>query len=175
MTAKSEPVATDDDSRNPEMPVDSNQTPKERVQSLLDSWAAEGYGVKRAPSKCISYHIFLHANDWRSPQGFDLDLVKNRLHLVSATAEPAAAATYAFTVTEPFCNRLGALHGGAAALIFDICTSTTIAVSTPRGFWTVPSVSRTLNVTYLRPAPRGTECLIECEMVHSGKRLCECD
>jgi uncharacterized protein (TIGR00369 family) len=102
-----------------------------------------------------------------------LDLVRNDLRLVSATAKPSATATFGFTVTAPFCNRLGALHGGAAALIFDICTSCTLAPIAYPGFWAAAGVSRTLNVTYLRPAPRGTKCLIECEVVHAGKRLCE--
>jgi acyl-coenzyme A thioesterase PaaI-like protein len=33
-------------------------------------------------------------------------------------------------------------------------------------------VSRTLNTTYLRPAPLGTEVRIECEIVQLGQRLC---
>jgi acyl-coenzyme A thioesterase 13 len=33
-------------------------------------------------------------------------------------------------------------------------------------------VTRTLNVTFLRPAPEGTKVLIESEVVHAGKRLC---
>jgi acyl-coenzyme A thioesterase PaaI-like protein len=33
-------------------------------------------------------------------------------------------------------------------------------------------VSRTLNVTYLRPVPAGEEVLIESTVVHAGKRLC---
>jgi len=32
-------------------------------------------------------------------------------------------------------------------------------------------VSRTLNCTYLRPAPLGAEVLIECEVVAVGRRL----
>jgi len=33
-------------------------------------------------------------------------------------------------------------------------------------------VSRTLNCTYIRPIPEGTEILIESTVVHAGKRLC---
>jgi len=40
------------------------------------------------------------------------------------------------------------------------------------GFWLFAGVTRTLNVTYLRPVPQGEEILIECEVVHAGKRLC---
>lgn len=39
------------------------------------------------------------------------------------------------------------------------------------GFWQYSGVSRTLNVTYLRPIPVGTTVDIECEIVHAGQRL----
>lgn len=34
-------------------------------------------------------------------------------------------------------------------------------------------MSRTLNVTYLKPVPVGETCIIECEVVSIGKRLGE--
>lgn len=43
-------------------------------------------------------------------------------------------------------------------------------VSRP-GFWYSLGVSRSLNTTYLRPVPVGTEVFIECEVVALGKRL----
>ncbi|KAJ2972703.1 hypothetical protein NUW58_g9130 [Xylaria curta] len=39
------------------------------------------------------------------------------------------------------------------------------------GFWQYGGVSRTLNVTYLRPVPVGTAVDIECEVLHAGQRL----
>lgn len=38
--------------------------------------------------------------------------------------------------------------------------------------WEFAGVSRTLNVTYIRPVAAGVKVLIECEVVHAGKRLC---
>ena len=38
--------------------------------------------------------------------------------------------------------------------------------------WAFAGVSRTLNVTYIRPIPAGEEVVIESEVVHAGKRLC---
>lgn len=70
------------------------------------------------------------------------------------------------------CNRLNNLHGGCTSTIFDVCTTTALAPIAKPGFWAFAGVSRTLNVTYLRPAPEGTKLIIESEVVHAGKRLC---
>ena len=57
------------------------------------------------------------------------------------------------------------------ATIFDTTTSMAIVPVAREGFWETGSVTRSLNCTYLRPAPEGTELLIECEIVHLGKRM----
>ena len=77
--------------------------------------------------------------------------------------------TFALTVPRSLCNAGGNLHGGAVALIFDMCTSMSVSVCAREGFWDTGHVSRTLNCTYLRPAPEGTELLVESEVVHLGK------
>lgn len=64
----------------------------------------------------------------------------------------------------------GNLHGGAVALIFDICTSTAITAVSHEGFWDSGHVSRTLNCTYLRPAAMDTKVYVISEVVHLGKR-----
>ena len=64
----------------------------------------------------------------------------------------------------------GNLHGGAVALIFDICTSTAITAISRDGFWDTGHVSRNLNCTYLRPAAEGTKVYVISEVVHLGKR-----
>jgi len=38
--------------------------------------------------------------------------------------------------------------------------------------WAFAGVSRTLNVTYIKPIPAGEEVLVEGEVIHAGKRLC---
>lgn len=65
------------------------------------------------------------------------------------------------------------LHGGCCATLFDWCTTTALVLVSKKGFWRFKGVSRTLNVTYLRPVPEGEVVLIESELVHAGKNLCE--
>lgn len=57
------------------------------------------------------------------------------------------------------------------ATIFDTTTSMAVAPVARKGFWDIGHVTRTLNCSYLRPAPEGIELLIECEVVHLGKRI----
>ncbi|KAK4234652.1 hypothetical protein C8A03DRAFT_47070 [Achaetomium macrosporum] len=93
------------------------------------------------------------------------------LHTVSA--DPARpSVTFSFTVQPQHCNRLNNLHGGCTASLFDFCTSTPLALVSRPGYWSYLGVSRTLNTTYLRPAPVGTTVLIECDIVQIGQRLC---
>jgi len=111
-----------------------------------------------------------------TPERFDSTL-RNQLKVVSAEISPkdrnTGTAVFALTVDHTLCNAGGNLHGGAVALIFDMCTSMTIGVVSREGFWDTGHVTRTLNCSYLRPAPQGTEVLVECEVIHLGKQLAQ--
>jgi acyl-coenzyme A thioesterase 13 len=74
-------------------------------------------------------------------------------------------------VPKSLCNAGSNLHGGAVALIFDILTSIAVGTVAREGFWDQGHVSRTLNCSYVRPAPEGTELVIETEVVSLGKSL----
>lgn len=69
-------------------------------------------------------------------------------------------------------NRLRNLHGGCTATLFDVLTTFVLALVNRPGHWEYMGVTRTLNVTYLRPVPAGETVLIECEAVHVGRQLC---
>ncbi len=91
--------------------------------------------------------------------------------LDGSSAMPHPRVDFAFTVQMLHCNRLGNLHGGCAATLFDYLTSVALLLVSEPGFWLFLGVSRTLNVTYLRPMPAGETFHFECEIVHIGKRL----
>lgn len=95
---------------------------------------------------------------------------------------------FRYTVQPEHCNRLGNMHGGATAALFDFSTSLAMALVPTEEpgsaassdesdeekllrSWQRLGVSRTLAVTYVRPAPMGSEVLVECEQVHAGKRM----
>lgn len=95
------------------------------------------------------------------------------MRIISASHTPVGCSVFELTIKEVHTNRLLNLHGGCAATIFDICTTTALAPIAGPGYWAFAGVSRTLNVTYLRPVPMGETVLIESEVVHAGKRLCK--
>ncbi|KAF2223323.1 HotDog domain-containing protein [Elsinoe ampelina] len=78
---------------------------------------------------------------------------------------------FEFDNDEHWANNSANLHGGAQATIYDICTSIVLSLIARPGFWMMGGVSRVLSVTYIRPAPVGETLILECEVVHAGKRL----
>lgn len=94
------------------------------------------------------------------------------LKLVSFSAAlPHPSVTFSFTVDEIHNNNAGNMHGGAVASLFDWATTMPLAMVAKPGFWSFMGVTRRLDVTYLRPAPIGTECLVEVELVSVGKSM----
>ncbi|KAM3420475.1 hypothetical protein BST61_g3744 [Cercospora zeina] len=93
--------------------------------------------------------------------------------LVSFTklSDTTCKAVFKFTVSRFYCNISGNLHGGAQATIYDMLTSFAMQAIGIKGFWSNGGVSRTLECTYVRPAPEGTELLCEVEVLATGKTL----
>ncbi|KAF8863240.1 putative acyl-coenzyme A thioesterase 13 [Acephala macrosclerotiorum] len=104
-------------------------------------------------------------------QGWAASLLREDLQLISASKDPGKT-VFRYTVKPGHCNRLGNLHGGCTSTIFDLATTTALAPIAKPGYWAYAGVSRTLNVTYLRPIPEGETVLVESEVVHAGRRLC---
>ncbi|RQM07928.1 hypothetical protein DH86_00000811 [Scytalidium sp. 3C] len=131
------------------VPTEDNLPPMDRVQALIDG-----------------------ATSLEAYQGWGATLFTEHVKPIPGTAKPHGSVVFSFTVQPEHTNRLGNLHGGCTATIFDFATTCALAPIARPGFWAYAGVSRTLNVTYLRPVPEGEEVLIECDVVHAGKRLC---
>ncbi|KAH6668278.1 HotDog domain-containing protein [Halenospora varia] len=128
--------------------------PKERIQAFIDGYHNPEY------------------------QGFDGPLMR-ALSVVSAygaqsssqSRQHIASATFTLDVTPQFLNPRGAMHGGAVALLVDMCTTLAAAPIAREDFWHFGGVSRTMSITYLKPIEGGTRIVIESEVRGIGKRL----
>ena len=100
--------------------------------------------------------------------------VLRRLKVPSASYKPTPCVTFRIHITPDLCNKSGNLHGGATAMIFDLCTTFPIFLARQEGTWGIPGVSRTLNVAYLAAVKAGEEVEITAEIVGIGKRLGRC-
>lgn len=108
------------------------------------------------------------------PQSFDTIIMRDNLRCQAAMLDASSkrcSVTFSLDVRPELCSRTGNLHGGAAALVFDMCTGMAVApLATVEG-WRFGGVSRNLNVSYLRPVPVGTVVDVVCEVVSLGKSL----
>ncbi|KAJ5334092.1 hypothetical protein MYU51_004511 [Penicillium brevicompactum] len=93
------------------------------------------------------------------------------LRFESATRGPPATVTFLFKVTPEMSNGMGNLHGGCAATLIDVLSTTILLGLSSPGKFALGGVSRNLRVTYLRPVPTDMEVRLVCEVVHVGKRL----
>lgn len=66
---------------------------------------------------------------------------------------------------------MGNLHGGCAATLIDILSTTILLGVSRPGVFALGGVSRHLKTTYLRPVPVGCEVRMRCEVVQVGRRL----
>ncbi|OQU94468.1 hypothetical protein CLAIMM_00822 [Cladophialophora immunda] len=105
-------------------------------------------------------------------QTFDQAFMREHIAVVSASTTPGkATAVFEMKAAPLFSNRMGNMHGGAVAMIHDMCTTMTAAPLARRDFWWFGGVSRTLLITYLRPVRQNMDLVIECEVLQQGARL----
>ncbi len=93
------------------------------------------------------------------------------LRVIGATAKPKCTVTLEMDVLPEYGNRMENMHGGAAALVFDMCTTLCTGPLARKDFWWFGGVSRKLDITYLRPVKVGSTIVIECEVLQIGRRL----
>ncbi|KAJ6783437.1 hypothetical protein PWT90_01684 [Aphanocladium album] len=126
--------------------MDSSMSPEERIKAFV------GFTAQKD-------------ENWQSR-------ISPYVKLVSIKSDrPHPAVTFSFLVDECHNNATGNMHGGAIATLFDWATSMPLALIAKPGFWSYMGVTRNLAVSYLRPAPVGTECLLEAEVVSAGRSL----
>ncbi|KAJ5133341.1 Thioesterase superfamily [Penicillium atrosanguineum] len=104
-------------------------------------------------------------------QHWDVDARSCNLRFESATRGPPAKVSFLINITPALSNYMGNLHGGCAATLIDVLSTTILLGVSEPGKFSLGGVSRNLKVTYLRPVPTGTEARIVCELIHVGKRL----
>lgn len=92
------------------------------------------------------------------------------------TSPTNARIVYKVPVLREYLNPSMTLHGGQQAAFYDIGTSWLLYLVRRPGFWTNAGTSRSLTVTYLRPAVQGDDVMMECEVspliFHFSQRLC---
>ncbi|KAJ5273210.1 hypothetical protein N7478_008335 [Penicillium angulare] len=102
---------------------------------------------------------------------WDVNAEDCQLRFESASRGPPAKVSFTFTIAPSLCNTLGNLHGGCAATLVDVLSTTILLGVSQPGKFGFGGVSRNLKLTYLRPVPMGSQARMVCEIVHVGKRL----
>lgn len=82
----------------------------------------------------------------------------------------SARVVYRFPVQREYLNRDMKLHGGTAAGMYDKATTGLLRLIKKPGFWMHNGVTRSLNLTYLRPAAEGEMLRMECEVCREPER-----
>ncbi|KAL4897902.1 putative thioesterase family protein [Aspergillus ambiguus] len=131
----------------------------------------------RAPSRQLDefeqlvYHFSARMEWGNKDDHWDIDGDACNLRFESATRSPRPHVSFRFNVAPKLCNFMGNIHGGCAATLIDILSTTILMGIGEPGKFSLGGVSRHLNVTYLRPVPQDTEVRLSCEVVHVGRRL----
>lgn len=80
------------------------------------------------------------------------------------TSETTSRIVFRFPVQREFLNPGMTLHGGLSAGIYDAATTALLELIRKPGFWMRFGMSRSLNVTFIRPAVEGEMLLMDCEV-----------
>lgn len=138
--------------------------------------AAKGHARETADP--LSFLQAFRANTLANPDYhcYDESLVRNHLHLHSASLPPTSAfptVTGRFTVKGDLCNPVGYLAGGATATILDIVTSMTLLLLSAPGLFQRGGVTTSLNVSYVQEVGPGDEVEVVGECIRMGKMIGE--
>ncbi|KEF54637.1 uncharacterized protein A1O9_09079 [Exophiala aquamarina CBS 119918] len=102
-------------------------------------------------------------------EGYDVELMTK---LVLLDAEPEGRVVWELEITEFYANQNGVMHGGAAGVIFDMCTTTALCPISRPGYWEFQAgVSRSINISYLRAVPLNTKVHITGRVAQHGRTM----
>ncbi|KAF8853493.1 Thioesterase/thiol ester dehydrase-isomerase [Acephala macrosclerotiorum] len=129
--------------------------------------AAEREKAMKAVEAILERYLLIAKST--SFQGFDAYLMST-VKLLNATMD--GTVDFEFLIDERYTNVNGVMHGGAAGVIFDMCTTMALGPLAKPGFWDfLGGVTRTLNISYLRAIPMGTTIRIHSEVTQVGKTM----
>lgn len=77
------------------------------------------------------YHLIA---DSTSFNGYDRHVMANA-KLVDASSHPTSTAVFELEITDNYANLNNVMHGGAAGVIFDMCTTSALGPVARPGFW----------------------------------------
>ncbi|TVY33624.1 hypothetical protein LOCC1_G008399 [Lachnellula occidentalis] len=101
--------------------------------------------------------------------GFDRH-VMDTVQIIDAS--PEGTVSFDLLIDERYSNLNGVMHGGAAGVIFDMCTTTALGPLAKPGFWDfLGGVTRSLNISYLRAIPIGTTVRINSKVIQAGRTM----
>jgi len=132
----------------------------------MASISARQKAIKGVEAIFDRYHTIARAQNY---DGFDLHLMEN-VKIIDAS--PAGTVDFELHIDDHYSNLNGVMHGGAAGVIFDMCTTTALGPLARPGYWDfLGGVTRTLNVSYLRAIPIGTTVRIHSEVLQVGRTM----
>ncbi|RDW95302.1 hypothetical protein BP5796_01065 [Coleophoma crateriformis] len=101
--------------------------------------------------------------------GFDRHVMDN-CKIINAS--PEGVVEFEFLIDERYGNLNGVMHGGAAGVIFDMCTTSALGPLAKPGYWDfLGGVTRTLNISYLRAIPIGTTVRLKSVVTSAGRTM----
>jgi len=127
----------------------ARQAARKAVQDLLDL-----------------FHYLMQRSSYN---GYDARLMKE---LVLIDAGPDGLVEYELHISDFYANMNGVMHGGAAGVIFDMCTTTALCPIQRPGYWDFQGgVTRSLSISYLKAIPIGTTVRIRCAVIQHGRLM----
>ncbi|KAK5937985.1 hypothetical protein PMZ80_009574 [Knufia obscura] len=150
------------------------------TDTQADETPEETAKAKAACQSMLDLYNFIRRR--KSMRNFD-DSVMEDLRLITASGHPGdpsanppvrpsahPSCLLEMTMTSEYANLNEVVHGGAAALTFDMCTTLALCPIQRPGYWDfMGGVTRTLNVSYLKAIPSGTKIRIRSWVVQHGR------